>query len=180
MSWIFNRFNTYEDPQQWSNFEKLRFLVTKNDLIFTQKYCHFFVKFPTDYGIVTPYWTLPVNLINGLFLRTLHFSDYPIVSTHRNQTMRRGFLMVRYPLKRPLSVELDVAIHLSSTFQRAFFHSSKHFLILAWWMRKRWNHLGFSTLWEPFSANMICGRSLVTASGSCCCAWTLVFQMAFR
>ena len=141
-----NRFNTYEDPQQWSNFEKLRFLVTKNDLIFTQKYHHFCVKFPTDYGIVTPYWTLPVNLINGLFLRTLHFSDYPIVSTHRNQAMRIGFLMVRYPLKMPLSVELDVAIHLSSTFQRAFFHSSKHFLILAWWMRKRWNHLGFSKL----------------------------------
>ena len=139
MSWIFSRFNTYEDPQQWSKFEKLWFLVTKNDLIFTQKYYHFCVKFPTDYGIVTPYWTLPVNLINGLFLRTLH---YPIVSTHRNQAMRRGFLMIGYPLKRLLSVELDVAIHLSSTFQRAFFHSSKHFLILAWWMRLRWNHLG--------------------------------------
>ena len=50
--------------------------------------------------------------------------------------------MVRYPLKRILSVGLNVGIHLSSTFQRAFFHSSKHFLILAWWMRKRWNHLG--------------------------------------
>ena len=118
-----NRLNTYEDPQQWSNFEKLRFLVEK---IFTQKYHHFGVKFPTNYWIVTPYWTLPVKVINGLFLRTLHFSDYPIVSTHRNQNLRRGFLLVRYPLKRPLSVELDVAIDLSSTFQRSFFHWSKY------------------------------------------------------
>ena len=138
-----NRFNTYEDPQQWSNFEKLRFLVKKKKrLNLQQKYHHFGMKILTDYGILTPYWTSPVKVINGSFLRTLHFFYYPVVATHGNQTMSRGFLMVRYPLKRPLSVGLNVGIHLSSTFQRAFFHSSKHFLILAWWMRKRWNHLG--------------------------------------
>ena len=108
-------------------FWKIAVPCKKNDLVFTPKYHHFGVKFPTDYWIVTPYWTLPVKVINGLFLRTLHFSDYPIVSTHRNQAMRRGFLMVRYPLKRPLSVEIAVGIHLSSTFQRSFFHWSKHF-----------------------------------------------------
>ena len=73
--------------------------------------------------------------------------------------------MVRYPLKRPLSVELDVAIHLSSTFQRAFFHSSKHFLILDWWMRKRWSHLGclfevVRTFFGKYDLRLVSGHCL--------------------